>query len=157
MKNLTNEYQKLLKNLEQNIKNKDDIEYVRSELMNLFIIFFNELSDLKDLYQLKMDTILEHQDNFYKKINKIENSINNIKKDIYMDETSDFEILCPYCGNEFVIELDEIRDEVECPNCKNTIELDWNNIDEDGCDGGCSNCNGYNCLDDYDEDEDEDM
>lgn len=153
MSKLANEYKKFMKDLEQNIENKEDYDHIKSEISKLFMVFFNELDEMKGMYEKKIDAILERQSNFDEKITRIENSLNNIQKDIYLDESSDFEILCPYCNNEFVIELDEIKDEVQCPECKNTIELDWNDIDDEGCDGECSHCQGHDCLDDYDEDD----
>ena len=46
-------------------------------------------------------------------------------------------------------------EEVECPECKNTIELDWSGNLEDDCQGNCSHCAG---CDEHDfDDEDDDM
>ena len=49
------------------------------------------------------------------------------------------------------------KTEIECPECKNIIELDWSgNLDDedDGCSGHCCGCSG--CGDDT-SDEDDDM
>lgn len=119
-------------------------------MTNLFMIFFNEVDSLKELYEEKVDTILARQGAIEEKVTKMEGTLNNIEKDIYLDDedTSDFEIVCPYCNNEFIIEMEELKDEVQCPECKNMIELDWN--DDEGCDDNCSGCHGH-C---HDEDDD---
>ena len=80
--------------------------------------------------------------------------IDNIEKDIYSEDGFDFEIVCPYCENEFIIDVDENKTEVKCPECQNIIELDWSgDVEDDGeqgtCHGGsCQGCSG--CSDDDD-------
>jgi len=73
---------------------------------------------------------------------------------IFWWKVSNFEIVCPYCEYEFVIDANEDKKEVECPECKNIIELDWSgNLDEDDeCSGHCHGCSGCG-----DSDEDDDM
>ena len=70
----------------------------------------------------------------------------------------DFEIVCPYCENEFLIDLKQKN--FECPKCNNLIELDWTgNMEEEqeqksnGCAGKCSGCKGCEGLN-IDEDDD---
>jgi UDP:flavonoid glycosyltransferase YjiC (YdhE family) len=75
-------------------------------------------------------------------------SIYNRKEDGF-----DFEIVCPYCNYEFIIDMAENKTEIECPECKNTIELDWTgDVDNEhhDCSGDCHGCHGCN-------DEDDDM
>jgi uncharacterized Zn-finger protein len=67
----------------------------------------------------------ENQKIMTNKIEKMQQVIDHIESDIYSDEGFDFEIVCPYCENEFVIDANEDKNEVECPECKNVIELDW--------------------------------
>ena len=77
-------------------------------------------------------------------MNKMQQIIDNIEKDIYSEDGFDFEIICPYCDNQFVIDVDEDKTEVECPVCNNIIELDWSgDVEEDSeCNGSCSGCHG---------------
>lgn len=150
MSKLSNQYKKFMKDLEENIENKEDYEYIKNEISKLFIMFINEIDEMKEIHENKINAILERQTEFNEKIIKIENALNNIQKDIYMEDIADFEILCPYCNKEFVIQLDELRDEVECPECNNTIELDWNDSEND-CGEGCPGCGHHNH---YDEDDD---
>lgn len=152
MSKLANQYKKFIKSLEENIQNQEDYKKIQDEVSKLFMLFLNELDEIKESYENKIDTILERQSDFDEKITRVETALNNIQKDIYMDDDdcSDFEILCPYCGNEFVVQMDELNDEIECPECKNLIELDWNDCDDE-CNGNCHGCQGSN---NYDEDDD---
>ena len=152
MSKLANQYKKFIKSLEENIQNQEDYKKIQDEVSKLFMLFLNELDEIKESYENKIDTILERQSDFDEKITRVETALNNIQKDIYMDDDdcSDFEILCPYCGNEFVVQMDELNDEIECPEGKNLIELDWNDCDDE-CNGNCHGCQGNN---NYDEDDD---
>ena len=88
------------------------------------------------------------------KISKMSETLNLIKKDIYEDEDYDFEIVCPYCNHEFVASVeDELKEEIECPECHNIIELDWDDDEEDDCcSGHCHSC-GSHCHGEMDEEE----
>lgn len=51
-----------------------------------------------------------------------------------IDDNSDlFEIQCPECGDDFMIEYDEIIDggEIRCPHCEKKVELDIDFDDDD--------------------------
>ena len=62
------------------------------------------------------------------------------------DNDYEFEILCPYCNHEFVIGKDtNLENEIECPNCHNIIELDW----EEYCDGECNDCANHCYTEEY--------
>ena len=43
MSKVTNQYKKFMKDLEENIENKEDYEYIKGQMSNLFMMFFNEL------------------------------------------------------------------------------------------------------------------
>ena len=82
------------------------------------------------------------------KLEKVETIVEDIERDIYLDEEIEEQgdtISCPYCDYEVPIYYDETLKEVECPECHNTIELDWNgDLDDEnnGCGGHCSSCGG---------------
>ena len=101
----------------------------------------------------------ENQKIMTNKIEKMQQVIDHIESDIYSDEGFDFEIVCPYCENEFVIDANEDKNEVECPECKNVIELDWScdgECDSD-CEDGCDSCSGCGHHHDTDQDLEDDM
>lgn len=86
-----------------------------------------------------------------KTLNKVQSVVENIEKDIYLDDIEEDTINCPYCGTEFPIDYDENLKEIQCPECNNTIELDWSGDLEEGesCSGHCSSCGG--CHNDEEE------
>ena len=94
---------------------------------------------LKEIKELK-----ENQKAMNEKMDKMQQVVDHIKTDIY-DDGFDFEIVCPYCEHEFIIDANEDQNAIECPECKNIIELDWSgNLDDDeeGCSGYCCGCSG---------------
>ena len=102
----------------------------------------NEVQEMKENQKIMND-----------KINKMQNVINHIQSDMYMDDQFDFEIICPYCENEFLVDMDENETEVKCPECNNIIELDWSGEfdDTDSCHGGCGGCHGCGSCDEEDD------
>lgn len=122
-----------------------------------------ENKKLEQQIETLLGEVKELKENQLLMTNKIENMqkvIDHIESDIYSDEGFDFEIVCPYCEHEFVIDANEDKNEVECPECKNVIELDWTgdlyDEEDDGCSGHCCGCSG--CVDSSDEEnEDDDM
>ena len=102
----------------------------------------------------EMQEIKENQKKMTEKMDKMQKIIDHIESDIYSDDGFDFEIVCPYCEYEFVVDMDENKKEIECPECKNIIELDWSgDLEEnDNCSGG--HCNGCSGCGNSDEDDD---
>lgn len=103
----------------------------------------------------EMEEIKENQKAMTEKMEKMQQVIDHIESDIYSDEGFDFEIVCPYCEHEFIIDANTDKTEIECPECKNTIELDWSgdlyDDEEDGCSGHCCGCSG--CEDSIEDDD----
>ncbi len=144
MAKLREEYKKFLEDIEKNLKNKEDLEYVKVRFSMFVDKVIDEMDMLVDYKTQKMNEIEQKQKEIDDKMSKMQQIIDNIEKDIYSDEGFDFEIICPYCDNQFVIDVDEDKTEVECPVCNNIIELDWSGeVEEDvGCNGSCSGCHG---------------
>lgn len=149
-KKFESEYKKIIKDAEKNFKNNEDVEYLKKRLS----IFVDVVESEIDKVCLKMDEKIEKieeiekkQEAMEKQMTSLQQIVDNIENDIYDEEGFDFDIICPYCDNEFVIDVDEEKTEVLCPNCNNVIELDWsgdleNNLEENGCGGNCGGCNG---------------
>ena len=86
----------------------------------------------------------------------------------FIDSNSTHKNFCRYffryCNYQFIADVDsEINEEIECPECHNVIELDWN---EDECTQGCSHCKSsclreeeeeYNNKEDNENSDEEDM
>lgn len=158
---LKNEYKSFLDDLEKNIKNKEDLEYIKERFTTFIDSFLKQMNDAIDYKEEKLEQLESSQKDLDERMAKMQQVLDNIEKDIYTDEGFDFEIVCPYCSNEFIIDIDENKTEIQCPECNNTIELDWTgDIDEDGCNGSCHSCHG--CHEEEEEEEiekqdDEDM
>lgn len=153
MGTIKNEYKSFLDDIEKNIKNKEDLEYVKKRFASFLDVMLNQMDYIMEYKQEEMEKLEKNQKRIEEKMTKMQTIIDNIEKDIYSEEGFDFEIVCPYCNYEFIIDIDENKTEVECPECKNTIELDWTgDIDDgtEGCPGSCHGCHGCG-------DEDDDM
>lgn len=154
MADITKKCKKIIKDLESNIKDPADLEFAKEQVFSLLESFLEEIEKIQETAEKRVDKLIQNQ-------SELDRRLSTIEKDIY-EEEGDFEIVCPYCNNEFFVDYDELKDEVTCPECNNTIELDWNEEHdcscchgdcEDDCD--CENCDDCDC-DDY-EDDDDDM
>lgn len=144
MSNLNVKFKKILEDLEQNIQNKEDLEYVKVQIFNLYNLFFDEINRIEDMTAARMETIAGTQAALQEKVENLENEMKSMEKELYIDEDSDFSITCPYCNYELIVESEDLKDEIECPECNNIIELDWGDECDghDGCCGhDCSHCN----------------
>ena len=146
MENIEKEYKEFLDDLEEKLKNNEDFEYIKSKFLNLMILFFNELENVKEHYNEKIDKILERQSFFDDRIDKVEELAKSIEEEMRLNEEvedqmitellhpslntydndAECEVTCPYCGELFFIRVEGIEKEITCPYCDNQIELDWN-------------------------------
>ena len=158
--NISNEFHKIMQELEASIQDEEDLTIAKSQLLKLTEVFTEEIEKINEEYAAKFEKIEKKQSKLDSRVTQIEDTLDEIEDDIYEGEMGDdsfeFNITCPYCNNEFVAELDEFKDEIQCPECKNIIELDWDEncgCDDDGCD-----CCGHHCHEDNEDiDDNEDM
>lgn len=154
MANLNVKFKKILEDLEENVKNSEDLDYVKTQIFNLYNLFFDEITRIEEMATTRMETIAGAQAILQEKIEGLDNKVKTMEKELFIeDDDCDFSITCPYCNNEFIVDCDELKDEVVCPECNNEIELDWGDECEehDGCcEGNCSHCN-------HEENDEEDM
>lgn len=153
MEELQKQIRAVLNEVEEKLNNKDDVEFVKTKILELYEVFADELERLTAKWNDRLDIITAKYSLLESKMEMVESNINKIKEDIYVDDNEeyDLDITCPYCNAEFSIDVEnELQDEVTCPECNNTIELDWN---DDECGHDCSGCH-HDCEH---EDEDEDM
>ena len=146
MVSIKNEYKSFLDDIEKNIKNKEDLEYIKKRFADFLEVVIEKMDYILDYKEEEMNKLEEKQNQIEAKISSMQKMIDNIENDIYSEDGYDFEITCPYCNYEFIIDVDETKTEVQCPECKNMIELDWN----EGEDDLPNNSRDYN-------DEDDDM
>ncbi len=153
MGTLKNEYKSFLDDIEKNIKNKEDLEYVKGRFASFLDVVLDQMDYIMEYKKEEMDKLEATQNKLSSQIGQMQQVIDNIEKDIYAEDGFDFEIVCPYCDYEFIIDVDENKKEIACPECQNIIELDWSGDTEGedgkGCSGSCHGCQGC--------DEDDDM
>lgn len=136
MSDIKKDYNRLIEEIEDSISDIKEREVVKNkviELSNLFISLIDKMSNSME----------ERMKELERKMETLENNVDSIEADIYEDDNGefDFEIVCPYCNNEFTTDisvLDDEKTEIRCPECNNIIELDWNDDEESGCSGHCS-------------------
>lgn len=125
---LNNKFKEVIKNLEDNIVDKKDLSYAKLQVTELTMVYLDELEKIESLYKQKV-AMCEHR------IDGLEIAIQRLDNEIFQedgDEDADLEpIKCPYCNTNFFIEFDNSKKEIKCPDCKNMIELDWGNFEDD--------------------------
>ncbi len=155
MNTLKESYTSFLKDIEANIQNKEDLLYVKARFAKFLDVVLEEMDRIMEYRKQEVEELEKKQNQLDEKMEKMEQIVSHIEQDIYSEDGFDFEIVCPYCNYEFVIDVDEEKTEIECPECHNMIELDWSGDledDEQGCSGSCSSCHG--CAEDVEEEDD---
>lgn len=155
MEELQKKIRTIINEVEEKLSNKEDIEFAKTKILELYEAFSDELENLSNKWNDKVDVITAKYSLLEAKVEEVENVLGKIKSDIYINdkEEYDLDITCPYCDAEFSIDMsDELQEEVTCPACNNIIELDWN---DDECGHDCSGCH-HDCDHEHN-DEDEDM
>ena len=167
MSELKKKLNTIMQDIEKNIKNNEDLEYIKSQIYNISLLFLDEMDKLAELNFKKLNALVVKEKELAKKVANVEKEMDNIQKEIYISSDYDFEIVCPYCNEEFVEDFSKgIKNEVRCPECDNVIELDWH---EESCGCGCDDdkcdcdddcdcgCQGHCNCDDDEENEEDDM
>lgn len=117
------------------------------ELFNTVVDIVEEIADYKSE---EIQELAKRQEEAEKRTEELKKKMDELFRDIY-DEYEDFDIVCPYCNYEFSAEIDQSSKEITCPECHNTIELDWSgdpdseddgNGSQPGCGGSCPHCSG---------------
>lgn len=146
MANLKKKFNEILEDFEKNIKNKEDLDYIKSQVYNIALLFLDEVDKLTELSFDRLNVMIDRERELSKRIANMEKVINNLEREIFIPQECDFEIVCPYCNAEFVEDLARgIENEVRCPECGNMIEIDWHET-EGCCEHECSGeCNCEEC------------
>ena len=146
LENLKNEMHSFLEDINKNIKDENDLLYIKARSIELLNVVMDEIENLINYKEDRLNAIIKKQEQESKTLKELQEKLENVYEDLYEEPDEDFLVNCPYCGNEFDADIDEDLEEIICPECGNTIELDWNgNPEDDGgsnCSGNCSHCNG---------------
>lgn len=156
---LSDNYKRIISEIENKVSNPEECEFVKEKVNELTMLFMDVIDKLTNVADAKIKEIEDKQTEIENKMNRVQSAVDEIENDIYSEEEGfDFEIVCPYCNHEFVAEVnagEEMKKEIECPDCHNIIELDWNEEDEDdGCTGHCGGCHSCEETDEEEEIED---
>lgn len=100
--------------------------FLKSALVDLAMEHVQDIKSLEKKYKSRIE-ICENR------LDKMEEQFQKLEKELFEDEEDvDFEpITCPYCNANFMVQRDHSILELECPECNNTIELDWGAFDDD--------------------------
>ena len=148
MVNLEKSYRKIIADMEERIKNHEDLEYARQEFLKLMVLFFSEIEFLKKHYNEKINELMEKQEYLTERLEEVEEVAKNIEEEMALNEEiedqmikelihpelknfeneidTECELTCPYCGELFFTYIEGDEKEISCPYCSNPIELDWN-------------------------------
>ncbi len=156
MTDLKKRFNKILQDIEKNVTNKEDVNYIKTQVYNISLLFLDELDKLAEINLNRLNTMIDREKELETKIENMEKIINKLEKEVYSsDDDSDFEIVCPYCNTEFIEDFSNgIKYEVRCPECDNIIELDWNEEELEDDDSSLNNESRKN-DNDYNDDEDD--
>ena len=156
MSELQTKFQAIIKKIEERIQDEEDLNFIKEQIAEISMLYLDQLDKLVELNENKLSKLVEREKELEAKMREIEDSVKNMEKEFFVDENYDFEIICPYCNYEFVSDFSQsVKEEIECPECHNIIELDWNNADE-GCNGHCSCCE-EECSEENEEEQQEEM
>ena len=137
---LKDQFQKLMKDIKENIKDEEDLKYVQENIFAMMSNIIDKVDNLCNSNEIR--------------IAKLEDKIDRMTNEFYLNDVYDIEVVCPYCNYQFETEFDENKKEIKCPECNNIIELDWASEEEnDGCTGSCNSCTG--CGEHHSDNEDD--
>lgn len=143
MSKLQEDINSVIAKIEERITNQEDLLFIKEQIANISMLYMDELDKIMDISERRVNQVVENQRVLEKKQQELETALTNMEKELFVgEEDYDFEIVCPYCNHEFVSDIGSDIKEVECPECHNTIELDWNNESDSECGGQCSSCTG---------------
>lgn len=154
MAELTKKFQKIVKEIEDKIIDKEELEFINKKMVEVAMLHMEIIDEMTNIISERLEGIESVQNLIDEKVRNIQNSISGIESDMYEDNF-DFEIICPYCNNEFIADIEE-KSSIKCPECQNIIELDWNENDEHECSGSCSGCYSH-CNESYSDNELEEL
>lgn len=134
MSNLNSEYQKIISDIEKKITDPKELSYIKEKISELTILFMTTVDKAIEYSKDSLNNVSNKQEELEERVKQIQKSLYNLEKDMYTDDEEDyeFEVICPYCNHQFLSNIDlEDTTEIQCPECKNMIELDWNDDEED--------------------------
>ena len=99
--------------------------------------------DVLDDIALTLGDIDEELNDVADVMTDMEESVDCLEDVVYGDEEDDYdddmyEVTCPNCGNTITVDFDVIQSgEIPCPNCGENLEFDLSCLEDEECDCGC--------------------
>ena len=156
MPDLGEKYQNIMTDIKNTIKNPEEAKFIEEKMAELSMMYINMIDKIVTSSDDKINELEDRLEQMEVKMEKLNDNIHEITSDIYEEDEFDFEIVCPYCNHQFVVDINDENNlkEVKCPECKNLIELDWN--EEEHCSGHCESCSACSEeLEDFEDEQDE--
>ena len=143
MSKLQDNFNEIIAKIDERIKDKEELDFIKQQIADISMLYIDELNKIMDISERRVNQVYENQKLLERKLAQVEKGMATIEKELFVEDEYDFEITCPYCNYQFVSDIDSNKKEVECPECHNIIELEWNGEEhEEGCHGHCSGCEG---------------
>ena len=95
MGSLKNEYKSFLDDIEKNIKDKEDLNYIKQRFVRFMDAVLEEMDYISSYKTEQIEALEKSQKEVQEKLAKMQTVLDNIEKDIYSEEGFDFEIICP--------------------------------------------------------------
>ena len=124
MSKLDETYRKIIEVLEKNIEDKQELNSAKEQIDKMVKDMIDNYDTIFEKYDKKIKILESLQIKSIQKINDLENRIREFEKLIELEDFDIF-ITCPYCGMEFQTDYDETIDEIPCPSCGESIDIDW--------------------------------
>lgn len=151
---LQDKFNAIIAKIEERITDQEELDFIKEQIADLSMMYIDELNKIMDLSERRVNQVYKNQKILERKMTELENGMNTITKELFVEDEYDFEIVCPYCNHEFLTDMDSSKKEVECPECHNIIELDWNG-EEQECARHCGSCDGCGHDEEFGEEDEE--
>ena len=103
---LNKKFKEVMNNLEENIEDKKELAYAKSQVTELTMEYLDELQKLESVYKRKLVM-------FENRLEDLENAMQKLDNEIFQEESDDDmdlePIKCPYCNTNFFIEFDNSK------------------------------------------------
>lgn len=93
------------------------------------------MADLLEEMTENIDELNMNTDEIFDEIDALDDAVANLENGEFDLSEEAYEAKCPVCGNEFLIEEDQLENDIVCPECGKNLEIDF----ECGCGENC-NC-----------------
>lgn len=84
MADLKKKFNAIMADLESNIKSKEDMEYIKSQVYNIALLFLDEIDNITELSLDRMNVMLEREKELARKVTKMERTLNMLEKEVFV-------------------------------------------------------------------------